>query len=120
MKASIDVLDTAVGRKVAILGDMYELGANEKQLHYDVGMYLATKDIDVLITAGHLADNIASGTKDYIRTHYNASECEVHSFDTRDDMLKCIGQILKKNDNILIKASHGMEFTKVVEAVKTL
>lgn len=120
MKASIDVLDTAVGRKVAILGDMYELGANEKQLHYDVGMYLATKDIDVLITAGHLADNIASGTKDYIRTHYNASECEVHSFDTRDEMLKCIGQILKKNDNILIKASHGMEFSKVVEAVKTL
>ena len=35
-------------------------------------------------------------------------------------MLKCIGHILKKGDNILIKASHGMEFTKVVEAVKTI
>ena len=50
MKASLDVLDTAIGRKVAILGSMFELGENEKQMHYDVGMYLGTKDIDVLIT----------------------------------------------------------------------
>ena len=35
-------------------------------------------------------------------------------------MLKCIGQILKKGDNILIKASHGMEFGKVVEEVKII
>ena len=35
-------------------------------------------------------------------------------------MLKCIGHILKTGDNILIKASHGMEFTKVVEAIKTI
>ena len=55
MKASLDVLDTAIGRKVAILGSMFELGENEKQMHYDVGMYLGTKDIDVLITAGDLA-----------------------------------------------------------------
>ena len=46
--------------------------------------------------------------------------CEVHDFETRDDMLKCIGHILKTGDNILIKASHGMEFTKVVEALKTI
>ena len=41
-------------------------------------------------------------------------------YETRDDMLKCIGHILKTGDNILIKASHGMEFSKVVEAVKTI
>lgn len=120
MKASLDVLDTAIGRKVAILGDMFELGENEKQMHYDVGMYLGTKNIDVLITAGALAANIAEGTRNYVNTHYNAHGCEVHEFKTREDMLKCIGQILNKDDNILIKASHGMEFSKVVEAVKTI
>jgi UDP-N-acetylmuramoyl-tripeptide--D-alanyl-D-alanine ligase len=120
MKASLDVLDTAIGRKVAILGSMFELGENEKQMHYDVGMYLGTKDIDVLITAGELAAQIAEGTRAYIDTNYNAHGCEVHDFETRDDMLKCIGHILKTGDNILIKASHGMEFTKVVEAVKTI
>ena len=120
MKASLDVLDTAIGRKVAILGSMFELGENEKQMHYDVGMYLGTKDIDVLITAGDLAAQIAAGTRAYIYTNYNAHGCEVHDFETRDDMLKCIGHILKTGDNILIKASHGMEFTKVVEAVKTI
>ena len=120
MKASLDVLDTAIGRKVAILGSMFELGENEKQMHYDVGMYLGTKDIDVLITAGDLAAQIAAGTRAYIDTNYNAHGCEVHDFETRDDMLKCIGHILKTGDNILIKASHGMEFTKVVEALKTI
>ena len=120
MKASLDVLDTAIGRKVAILGSMFELGENEKQMHYDVGMYLGTKDIDVLITAGDLAAQIAAGTRAYIDTNYNAHGCEVHDFETRDDMLKSIGHILKTGDNILIKASHGMEFTKVVEALKTI
>ena len=120
MKASLDVLDTAIGRKVAILGSMFELGENEKQMHYDVGMYLGTKDIDVLITAGDLAAQIAAGTRAYIEANYNAHGCEVHDYATRDDMLKCIGQILKKGDNILIKASHGMEFGKVVEAVKII
>ena len=63
---------------------------------------------------------IAAGTRAYIDTNYNAHGCEVHDFETRDDMLKCIGHILKTGDNILIKASHGMEFTKVVEALKTI
>ena len=67
-----------------------------------------------------LAAQIAAGTRAYIEDNYNAHGCEVHDYATRDDMLKCIGQILKKGDNILIKASHGMEFGKVVEAVKII
>ena len=42
---------------------MFELGENEKQMHYDVGMYLGTKDIDVLITAGDLVAQIAEANK---------------------------------------------------------
>lgn len=120
MKASIDVLDTAVGRKIAVLGDMFELGKDEIKLHYEVGMYLATKDIDVLLTAGKLAKNIADGARDYYEANYNAYECEVHDFETRDELLENIGQFINNNDNILVKASHGMEFNKVVDALKTV
>lgn len=55
MRLLVDVLDMAIGRKVCILGNMYELGENEKNLHYDVGQYIGTKNIDVLITIGDLA-----------------------------------------------------------------
>lgn len=63
MKASIDVIDTAIGRKVCILGDMFELGKDEKQLHFDVGEYLGTKSIDVLLTVGSLAGQLAEGLR---------------------------------------------------------
>ena len=48
-KASLDVLATADTRKVAILGDMFELGENEKELHYGVGKHAAEKNIDLVI-----------------------------------------------------------------------
>lgn len=65
MKASVDVVDMALGRKVCILGSMFELGDNEKNLHYDVGQYVGAKSIDVLITIGDLARHIAMGAADY-------------------------------------------------------
>ena len=75
MKASVDVLDTAKGRKVCILGDMFELGENEKQLHYEVGSYLAQKQMDVLLTVGALSTSIAQGAKDYRKNHAGAYPC---------------------------------------------
>ena len=53
-----------------------------------------------------LAAQIAEGTRAYIDTNYNAHGCEVHDFETRDDMLKCIGHILKTGDNILTLLSN--------------
>jgi UDP-N-acetylmuramoyl-tripeptide--D-alanyl-D-alanine ligase len=117
MKASIDVIDTAIGRKVCILGDMFELGSNEKQLHFDVGEYLGTKSIDVLITAGRLAKQLSAGAQDYIQMHYNSHECEIHSFETKEEMADKLPEYLKKGDNILVKASHGMQFTEVIEKI---
>lgn len=109
MRASIDVLCSAVGRKVCILGDMFELGEDEKKLHHAIGEYAADKKIDVLIAAGALAFEIAEGAR--------GSRTEVHYYKDRDSMLDDVRNLLKPNDNILIKASHGMEFTKVVEAL---
>ncbi|MFQ9985104.1 MAG: glutamate ligase domain-containing protein [Lachnospiraceae bacterium] len=58
MRASIDVVCRADGRSVCILGDMFELGENEKQLHYETGQYLGRQAVDVLITVGSLSRNL--------------------------------------------------------------
>lgn len=115
MKASVDVVDMALGRKVCILGSMFELGDNEKNLHYDVGQYVGTKSIDVLITIGDLARHIAMGVADYRETHYESYDCSIHSYDTIEEFENEAGQLLKKGDNILVKASHGMHFSNIVD-----
>lgn len=108
MKASIDVLAYANTRKVAILGDMFELGENEKELHGDIGEYLAKKDIELLITIGHLSKYI----EEYAISNEYKGEC-VH-FDMLDEFLEEYHNILKVNDTILVKASHGMHLEKII------
>ena len=63
MKASLGILKDAMGRKVAVLGDMGELGANEKELHREVGTFAGTCGIDLLICVGTLAKEIAEAAK---------------------------------------------------------
>ena len=111
MKASLDVLATAEGRKIAVLGDMGELGENEKKLHYEVGEYLAKKEIDVLFCAGELSEEIATAAQKESKT------CEVYYFKTRDALLEQLLPFLKKGDTVLVKASHFMEYPEIVKAL---
>jgi UDP-N-acetylmuramoyl-tripeptide--D-alanyl-D-alanine ligase len=91
---------------------MFELGRDEEKLHYEVGKYMAGKNVDVLLTAGKLAKNIAAGAKD------TGAVGEIHSFEMRDELIDALPQLLKKGDNILVKASHGMQFTEVVKTLE--
>lgn len=113
-KASLDVLATADSRTVAILGDMFELGADEKKLHFEVGAHAAEKNIDVLICIGELSKNTAAGADSV------DSNCQVHHFHTKSEFLSVAGTILKADDTVLVKASHGMEFPEIVEQLQTL
>lgn len=107
MKASLQVLCSAEGRKVAILGDMFELGASEVDMHRQVGETAKSLGIDVVVCIGELAKNI-----------YNAA-CEGNSsalyFKTKEEFFKEMDSILEKGDTILIKASNGMKFKEIVE-----
>lgn len=114
MAASIDVLSHATGRSIAVLGDMGELGTDEKALHYHVGEVLGQKRIDTLFAAGALAKEYADAAR---KTNPN---CEIHYFATREDMTKELLSYVKEGDTILVKASHFMEFPKVVEELKAL
>ena len=112
MKASLDVLATALGRKVAILGDMGELGANERALHYTVGEHAAKKNIDLLLCVGTLSEEIAKGAK---AKNPSMNACV---FTTKEELLEKIPELLLKGDSILIKASHFMQFEKIVKALQ--
>lgn len=110
MEASLKVLTNAKGRKVAILGDMFELGTNEVKLHEQVGNVAASLPIDVVICIGNLAKNIAEAAK--------KGEGQVVYFETRDDFEKVMFDYLKPEDTVLIKASNGMKFSHIVELLK--
>ena len=109
MKSSLLVLADALGRKVAILGDMGELGAKEQELHREVGSYAASLDIDRFLVVGPLAKNIADGI---LAEYPNA---DVVCYDSLQEILHDLDGQLQKGDTILVKASHFMHFEKLVE-----
>lgn len=108
-RASLDVLAEADTRRVAILGDMFELGPDEAKLHYEVGVYAGEKKIDLLIGIGELSRNTVEGAVGTIRA--------IH-FATKEDFLRKAPELLQEGDTILLKASHGMEFTDLVKRLK--
>ena len=110
MKASLDVLNMGIGRKVAVLGDMGELGPDYAALHRSVGEYAAEIGIDLVCAIGPMSKEIAEGAA--------SDGTKALWFETKADFLAQTKDILKDGDNVLIKASHGMEFPEIVEALR--
>lgn len=115
MKAAIDLLKSAEGRKVAILGDMFELGGAEKEMHADVGRYAAERQIDVICCIGDLSKSMYEAAMKALADNRNT---EVYYFETKAEILCKLGGILKETDTILVKASHGMHFEEIVKLLK--
>ena len=120
MKSSLDVLAYADTRTVAVLGDMFELGADEKKMHYDVGVHAAEKGINVLICIGNLSAEIARGAQETVHSAGNENEAqtcsmEIHHYKTKAEFFENADSVLREGDTILVKASHGMEFPEIVE-----
>ena len=114
MKASLNVLKHAEGRKVALLGDMGELGADEKALHEEVGTAAAGFGIDAYYCAGPLSEHLLNGLK------AAGAQAEIRHFAATSDLLAALPELIRKGDTVLIKASHFMGFEKLVEAVQQL
>lgn len=114
MRASIDVLSNGLGRTVAILGDMGELGEDEKALHYGVGEYAAEKGINLICCIGTLSREMAAGAKSV------ASNSTILHFATKEEFLSQANTLVKKDDTILVKASHSMEFPAIVQALQLI
>lgn len=111
MRAAIDVLAQADGRTIAVLGDMGELGIDEKKLHYEVGAYLAEKHIDWLFAAGELSRELVRGVEEYPDF---TTQFDYFGTDT-DALCNCVCDFIQPGDTILVKASHFCGYTRIVE-----
>lgn len=111
MKAALDCLSKIQGeRRIAVLGDMGELGEYSKELHEKVGKVVAEDKVDILITVGTEAKQIAETAKQ------NGVE-KTYSFDELKDAVDKLKKILAVNDVVLVKASHYMNFEEIVKAL---
>lgn len=112
MKASLDVLAGSHGRKVAVLGDMGELGSDELALHASVGAYAAEKKIDLLLCVGTRSAEMVKAAK-----AVNPS-MDARLFASREQLLEMLPALLQQGDCILVKASHFMQFETIVNALQ--
>ena len=110
MKAAIEYLATLKNRKIAILGDMLELGDFSKQLHEKVGNEVAKNNIDVLITIGDEAKNIAIGAKTIGMKKQN-----IYEFKNKEEAMEKVKELVKSGDAVLIKASNAMKFDEITK-----
>ena len=114
MKGALDTLNYALTRKVAVLGDMGELGTNSEALHASVGTHMADLHIDLLVTIGVKSRAIHEAAKQA------APQTECIHYETKADFLAAAPQILKEQDAILLKASNAQKFKELVSALQEM
>lgn len=109
-KASLQVLaDTKGGRKIAVLGDMRELGAIEEKSHFQIGEAVVSLGIDYLITVGKLAKHMALGAL----AAGMPKEC-VMAFDENDGAKRFLHKLLVTGDVVLVKGSRAVKMEEIV------
>ncbi|MBM6774964.1 UDP-N-acetylmuramoyl-tripeptide--D-alanyl-D-alanine ligase [Olsenella profusa] len=115
MASSLDVLaDMAVeGRRVAVLGEMGELGDEGPRLHGYVGAYAAAKGVDLLVlVGGPLADEMAEAARTM-----GLSEDAIERFATAEEAADVMGPVLAAGDVVLVKASRSVGLDRFVRRV---
>lgn len=120
MEAALDLLAMADTYRVAVLGDMFELGENTETLHGKVGAYAVKSGADCVICVG---ENSAQMYREAVRTAELCREKEQKLFYCKDkvallELLKTDPGIFPTGCTILVKASHGMHFEEVVAHLK--
>ncbi|QHQ62035.1 UDP-N-acetylmuramoyl-tripeptide--D-alanyl-D-alanine ligase [Anaerocolumna sedimenticola] len=113
MKSGVHVLLELDGvkRRIAVLADVWELGELSRQLHYDVGVYIADQKIDEVITIGKDAYHIAQAIRD------KKADIITQTFFNNQEVITYLAEHLKAGDGILIKGSRGMKTDEIVKAI---
>lgn len=112
MCAALKVLKDykSTGRKIAVLGDMLEMGEFAERLHQEVGQFAGEVGIDIVYAIGTLAQSIYEGSQKYTGT-------KAFYYETKEAWTKEANQLLHVGDTVLFKASRGMHFEEMLEAV---
>ncbi len=109
MKSGLSVLSMAEGRKVALLGDMKELGSHSDQSHRDIGK-LAREKADLLIAVG---DN-------YKMYGEGFGSQDFYGYPAYEDAVIAVPNLLEKGDTVLLKASRSMEFERFLNILERI
>ena len=107
MRCAVDSLIRRPGRHVCLLADMLEMGPDSERMHLDLGRYAREKGIDLVAACGTLGRRIAEGAGDRGRW-----------YPTTEELKAALPELLRRGDNVLVKASQGMHLDTVAEAVK--
>ena len=111
MKGAIENLSNYKNRKIAVLGDMFELGEYSEELHRKVGNEIAKNNIDILLCTGENSKYIVEEAK-------KQGTRETYYFNNKEELLYKLKEIIKNDDVILFKASNGMKFFDLAEQLK--
>ncbi len=113
MKAALSTLGAQKipegAQKIAVLGDMLELGTVAESSHYEIGK-LAAEKADVLLCYGELSKLIAAGA------WVNGMRTAAFHFESKDELAAELRKIAKSGDIVWLKASRGMKFEDIAEA----
>ena len=111
MKSSIELLGRVSDRrKIAILGDMLELGDYTDKMHTDLGDVVVNNEVDVLITIGEYSKMIGNRA-----IELGMSSEMIYSFALEKDSYEFLDKLLNNNDIVLLKGSHSMHLTNIVD-----
>lgn len=114
MLAALNLLHELDGRKVAVLGDMLELGPYERRGHALVGLR-AAEVVDLLVTVGEKGKQISVSAR-LGGMHPDS----IYHFDETDKVVQYLKENLTGNDIVLVKGSHGMRMDRIVNALEVL
>ncbi len=113
IKAALDALLSQNGkRKVAILGDVLELGKYSSKLHEEIGKAVAEAKVDKLISIGDFCQDVKNGA-----VQNGMPETAILTLSKTEDVLDKLDTILEKEDDVLVKASRGMKFETIIEKI---
>jgi UDP-N-acetylmuramoyl-tripeptide--D-alanyl-D-alanine ligase len=111
--AGAETLRHAPGRKVAIIGDILELGEFGPDIHFETGRRIGALGLDLVICVGTLAAHMCEGAKE-------TSGGAVAYYPTQDALFSDIRDLIADGDTVFVKASRGMQFENIVHKLETL
>nr|MDA8236159.1 Mur ligase family protein [Clostridia bacterium] len=115
-KAALQVLQQVatqrISRKIAVLGNMFELGTQAVEGHREVGRTAVDIGVDFLVTVGELAEEIAEGARQRGLDGLKIEVCP-----DNQAAVRALHSVLQQGDTVLVKGSRGMKMEQVVAAL---
>ena len=107
IKSSLEILKKEKGRRIAIIGDVLELGQFSKDIHKEIGKVLLDSNLDYIVTIG----NDTKYSDEYL---INNGFSNVKHFTKENECYEFLDDLLKEGDIVLIKGSHGINLKNIV------